>query len=410
MTPGAIVLNGAETGLHAARALARRGIPTALAVTDARQPGAFTRACPVHTVPDARTLPEARTNALNALALRFDRPTVVLPTNDDDVAHLAHWRSCLSEPLVPALARPAALDALLDKGRAEDLARQVGVSAPRTRRVREPGDLAVPGDFPFPAVLKPLYARDWRAAPVRQRLGPAKGVRVDDIAGARRAYAKVADLAPEALLQEWIPGGDDAHLVCGTLMRPDGTLAAWATFRKLLQYPPGLGLGCAARLEIDPDVAAAAEAVLAAAGFDGVAEVEFKRDPRDGRLRLIEVNPRLWDQHGLARQAGVDLAWLQVRQLSGEQPARREPAVAGARWLRGAGLIGAATDAARQGRIAGCLRIAAMVRQPVVWAYWDARDPRPGLADLWARMAEIARRAAARLPGRATASQRPRQS
>jgi predicted ATP-grasp superfamily ATP-dependent carboligase len=363
----------------------------------------------VHTVPDARTSPRARTDALNALALRFDRPTVVLPTNDDDVVHLADWRSCLTDPLVPALARPAALDALLDKSRADDLARQAGVPAPLTRRVREPGDLTAPGDIPFPAVLKPLCARDWRAAQVRQRLGPAKGVRVNDIAAARRAYARVADLAPDALLQEWIPGGDDVHLVCGALMRSDGTLAAWATFRKLLQYPPGLGLGCAARLENDPEVAAAAETLLAATGFEGVAEVEFKRDPRDGRLRLIEVNPRLWDQHTLARHAGVDLAWLHLCQLTGQPAGRREPAVAGARWLRGAGLLGAAKDAARQGRIADCMRIAAMVRPPMVWAYWDARDPRPALTDLRARTAQLARRAAARLPGRSTASKRAHQ-
>jgi len=35
--------------------------------------------------------------------------------------------------------------------------------------------------------------------------------------------------------------------------------------------------------------------------------VEFKRDPRDGKFKLMEINPRLWQWHGLAAACGIDL-------------------------------------------------------------------------------------------------------
>ena len=48
------------------------------------------------------------------------------------------------------------------------------------------------------------------------------------------------------------------------------------------------------------------------------------RDPRDGRYKLLEVNPRLWQWHGLAAACGVDLPWIAYRDLVGDPlpPAR----------------------------------------------------------------------------------------
>ena len=54
-------------------------------------------------------------------------------------------------------------------------------------------------------------------------------------------------------------------------------------------------------------------------GFHGISQVEFKRDPRDGRFKLMEVNPRLWQWHGLAAACGVDLPLIAYRDLTGER-------------------------------------------------------------------------------------------
>jgi biotin carboxylase len=56
---------------------------------------------------------------------------------------------------------------------------------------------------------------------------------------------------------------------------------------------------------------------LAALGFHGISQVEFKRDPRDGRYKLMEINPRLFQWHGLAAACGVDLPRLAYCDLLG---------------------------------------------------------------------------------------------
>ena len=59
------------------------------------------------------------------------------------------------------------------------------------------------------------------------------------------------------------------------------------------------------------DVAAALRAV----GFHGISQVEFKRDPRDGVYKLMEINPRLWQWHGLAAACGFFAAVYFAGQL-----------------------------------------------------------------------------------------------
>ena len=57
-------------------------------------------------------------------------------------------------------------------------------------------------------------------------------------------------------------------------------------------------------------------------GFDGLVEVEFKRDPRDGELKLLDINPRVWGWHTLAQRAGVDFPYLLWRLARGERSRR----------------------------------------------------------------------------------------
>ena len=43
-------------------------------------------------------------------------------------------------------------------------------------------------------------------------------------------------------------------------------------------------------------------------------EVEFKRDRRDGRDKLLDVNPRAWGWHALCQLCGVDFPMLAYRE------------------------------------------------------------------------------------------------
>ena len=67
------------------------------------------------------------------------------------------------------------------------------------------------------------------------------------------------------------------------------------------------------------EVVDAGLALLRRLSCNGISQVEFKRDPRDGRFKLMEINPRLWQWHTLARACGVDLPLIAYRDQIGER-------------------------------------------------------------------------------------------
>jgi predicted ATP-grasp superfamily ATP-dependent carboligase len=112
-----------------------------------------------------------------------------------------------------------------------------------------------------------------------------------------------------------------------------------------------------------PELADAAVALLLALEFHGIAQVEFKRDPRDGTFKLIEVNPRLWEWHGLAAACGVDFPRIAYLDSVGRPPPPARMDGDGRRW---------AITLARRSR-------PTPQRPPYVDAMWARDDPRPAL-------------------------------
>jgi predicted ATP-grasp superfamily ATP-dependent carboligase len=130
----------------------------------------------------------------------------------------------------------------------------------------------------------------------------------------------------------------------------------------------------------EPEVVEPAVRLLAAMRFTGLIEVEFKQDPRDGKFKVLDLNPRAWGWHTLCGRAGVDfpyLAWLLARGETVPEAHGRT----GVRWVRmGADLAMAIQEICR-GRLslATYLRSLAGSLECAMFA-WD--DPMPGLLGL----------------------------
>jgi hypothetical protein len=58
---------------------------------------------------------------------------------------------------------------------------------------------------------------------------------------------------------------------------------------------------------------------LRSIGYTGLCEIELKRDSREGRLQMIEANPRYSGTSDAAPYAGVDLGWVHYLDLIGRE-------------------------------------------------------------------------------------------
>jgi predicted ATP-grasp superfamily ATP-dependent carboligase len=147
------------------------------------------------------------------------------------------------------------------------------------------------------------------------------------------------------------------------------------------QYPIDFGqLSTFVETVNEPRIIQPAERLLTAMRFTGLVEIEFKRDPRNGELKVLDVNPRVWGWHTLCGRAGVDfpyLLWLLVND-------KTVPAVCGRigeRWVHTSADVPAAIQEIKSGRLSLRTYLRSL-RGPIESAIFAWDDPSPGLLDL----------------------------
>jgi predicted ATP-grasp superfamily ATP-dependent carboligase len=130
----------------------------------------------------------------------------------------------------------------------------------------------------------------------------------------------------------------------------------------------------------DPEISELSTRFLRALQYTGIAEVEFKRDPRDRELKLLDVNLRVWGWHSLCGAAGVDYPYLLWLLTVGEPVPATKPTI-GMRWVR------MSTDAPTAVRevLRGRLSLREYLRSlasPLAPAIYAADDPLPGVLEI----------------------------
>lgn len=311
---------GWVNGLAAIRSLGRAGIPV-LALDHRAGPLGFrSRYAQPVPVPD----PAVDEDGFIAAVAGTGAPGVVFPTHDPPLNALARNRDRLDGFLFPFPGWDV-LEAIQDKRHQLEAATAAGVDTPETRYPASAGEArAAATEIGLPILVKPRHPDGFKRRFAKQAF------RCESLDEVERAYEEAKPFGP--MVQELVPGGDDELYSLGSYLRADGEPLGLFSGRKLRQTPPGIGTCRVAEAAWVQEVVDAGLSLLRELGFHGISQVEFKRDPRDGRYKLMEVNPRLWQWHGLATACGVDLPVIAYRDLIGEKVEPVSMNGAGRRW------------------------------------------------------------------------------
>jgi D-aspartate ligase len=251
---------------------------------------------------------------------------VVFPCSDVGLEFLARNRpELVGAGCMPIEADDEGLLAALDKEVTYQRAREAGISAPNTTRIRTSDDLAAAiSNLAFPFAVKPTSAhRFWDALRPNAALFDAwlvhpKGSVVDNKDQFLALVEPLVELGIEVLATEVVVGPDNGYCSYYTYIDADGQPLFHFTKRKPRQFPIHFGGGTFHVTEWLPDVADLGLRVCEQLGLRGICNVEFKRDSRSGALRLIECNARLTATDALERKAGLDLPWIAYARAIGE--------------------------------------------------------------------------------------------
>ncbi|MCP5008043.1 MAG: ATP-grasp domain-containing protein [Planctomycetes bacterium] len=122
-------------------------------------------------------------------------------------------------------------------------------------------------------------------------------------------YEKVHRKYPFPIIQEQIPDGGNVYGV-GLLLNFESQVRASFVYRRIRSHPVRGGPSTLRESVRKDDVRAIAESLMKSLKWTGIAHVEFKIDPRDGKPKLLEVNPRFWGSLQLAILSGIDFPFL----------------------------------------------------------------------------------------------------
>ena len=324
---GAIVLGGDYRGLGIARNLGRHGIPVCI-IHDVHTVAAHSRfAERVTKWPPASDDETLR----KLLALRSESAPgswAIYPTTDQMTGLLARNHELLGKHFVVTTCRPDVIDIAQDKRLSHELARTNQLNYPRTwlpRNIQDVEKLAPQ----FPVIIKPA---------VKHQDNPLvhdKAWKVNDKSDLLRQYQAATRLlaADEIMIQDMIPGNGQCQLSYAGVM-DKGQPVAEVVAKRLRQYPMDFGLHSTYVESVeDREVEQAGRKLVAALNYTGLIEIEFKRDPRDGSLNLLDINTRVWGWHTLGERCKVDFVHVSWRLIQGETIApTRVPA--GEAWIR----------------------------------------------------------------------------
>lgn len=305
--------SGAPNGLSVARSLGRRGIKVYV-ICPREAVVRFSRFAT--WVPDTETGTTAEEYADYLLGRQSDRfrGSVLLASYDAGVEILARHREKLLEKFLLDDCNPPAQLCLLDKLQTYEAAAVCGVPTPRFWRAEsEEAVEAVRHQLVYPLLVKPLSSYEYR-----KHFGLTKKFEfAHDFDELIAAYRRAQAVRVSVLLLEMIPGPDDRLCSYYTYLDEKGQPLFHFTKRVLRRYPVNIGPATYHVTDWIPELIEPSLRLFRHVGLRGLANVEYKRDERDGQLKIIECNARFTGGNGVVAAAGYDLASLVYNRIVG---------------------------------------------------------------------------------------------
>lgn len=368
---GAVVVGGYITGLSTVRALARHGIPVAVILTSPDDIAHYSRwTSEYHRLFAFSTQPESLLELLEQQSQRWNG-WVILTGYDEVVTLLCRHRERLERWYRIVTPPWEVTRHLLQKDSTYKIAHELGIDIARVYGNATPGT-AARADMVFPVVVKPVESRPFvlhfgkKLFVARTRTELLRCIQDLQVSGLQ---AQILDL---------VPGPDSLSYTYTVYIDRRGEPVAELPTRKLRQSPPFFGVTRLAETTHRAELREPTIDLLRHIGWRGMAEAEYKLDPRDGRYRLMEINGRCFLPLGLARRAGVNyplLAWRES--VLGEKVSACPNGWEGV-WVHLLDEVYYSMFFRRLERLS-LREYLAPYRRPKTYAVWSASDPKPFL-------------------------------
>lgn len=302
------VFNTHYNGLSVIRAYGKAGI-AAVAMDTRRSIGSFSKYARYRCCPDPAFQEDMFVESLFEERKKYSLNPLLFPTNDHWAMAVSKHKERLRSLFYVMTPEYECLQKVIDKQIFYQLSAERSFDVPKTYKANDVFRKCVP--IGFPVVAKPLARRVSSNEPIQkenQKLFDR--LRITRIGNEieLEAFLKNCSDKNQFLFQEEIQGGVDRMYTVGIYADQNSDVLAIFTGKKLRGQNPLYGDCIVGQVnEVPTELIEETKRLIKEFRYTGIAEVEYKKDSRDEKFRLIEINPRSWSWIGITPYCDVNL-------------------------------------------------------------------------------------------------------
>lgn len=326
---GAVVFGLFETGLGVIRSLGQVGV-SITGIDFKKDIGWYSRYVKPLKCPHPLQQENEFINWIHKTFSGYKHKQPVFFTSDDFLISFSRNREVFDNYFLFNLVDHSLLERISDKFNQFQLASTAGIDLPATWLITETSDiLKLPIDIRFPVFIKGQDVNSWR----REISSNIKGFLVKDIHELQTRVEGIVKKNVPVILQEVIQGPDTNHFKYCSYTTFTGKILAEFTLQKIRQNPIHFGVGAVVESIYKPELIETGRKLFSAIGFKGIGSAEFKYDNRDNKLKLIEINPRYWQQNYLSTACGINFPYQNYLDLLKEDSGSSADFEPGVKWV-----------------------------------------------------------------------------
>lgn len=368
-------------GLSLVRSLGIAGIAVIVATSDRLDPAFASRYCIGRCDLPPFDLPAAAIATLlslgEALMRHFGRRIPLMYGEDNTLELIQCFRDRLQAYFVFLMSAPDVAAALIAKDRFQAFAELRGLPVPRalTWEGEGPGSLrGAPGEV----LVKPKAKMHWHQSEIFHCLFGGTGkARVFSSSAEIVDHPMVERFRQQLCFQEYIPGTDcDLWSFHGFADERAEVLVSFIG-RKVRTYPVDTGESAFIELAHNEELSALGCEIVRCCPLRGVFKMDFKRDPRNGRWHLLEINARFNLWHYLGAVNGINLPAAVYQYFIFGKPSQPSAYETRFRWLSWSRDVKAYRQLAKDNRLTFLPWMLSILRSRNVYQIFAWKDPGP---------------------------------
>jgi len=311
-----VILGGGVNALGLIRSFAKENVKSII-VDSSKSFATYSKYCKRVLVADPIVNADIFIEELYNYGKTLSQKGMLIPTNDEWLFPISRNQKKLEDFFVFPMSNNEIIEYCSDKTKLYSFAEKHGIPHPKTFIIKGISEIEnIKEEIIYPCILKPTITVGYiEKMNINKRVFKLENENELDNIIYQIKEAKLHNIPH--VLQEYIPGNVESLYTITTYSNKENEIIAYSTGHKLRQSPPNAGTIVSGKVVPEPILYELAKKIIKNIGFYGIANTEFKKDTRDGKFKLIEINPRPGKWNYSVMATGINMPYIALQEAKG---------------------------------------------------------------------------------------------